>query len=173
MSLDKVRKQFWDTPDKEKPAAVVVDAVGMGGPIADILRRDGLPIVHWMSSENSSQKTLYRNKRSEMWHLGREWFEQQNVVIPDDDELVEELAAPTRFVPEDKNTAYGSAYIIESKKDIKERIGRSTDLADGLLLSLCAKWRERDADYLRDRLPGMSGRKRKPTPAGATWMSAI
>jgi len=173
VSLDKVRKQFWDTPDKEKPAAVVVDAVGMGGPIADILRRDGLPIVHWMSSENSSQKTLYRNKRSEMWHLGREWFEQQNVVIPDDDELVEELAAPIRFIPEDKNTAYGSAYIIESKKDIKERIGRSTDLADALLLSLCAKWRERDADYLRDRLPGMSGRKRKPTPAGATWMSAI
>jgi len=173
VSMDKVRRHFWDTPDKDKPAAIVVDAVGMGAPIADVLRRDGLPIVHWVSSENSTHKTLYRNKRSEMWHLGREWFEQQTVVIPDDDELVEELAAPIRFVPKDTNTSYGTAYIVEAKDEIKERIGRSTDLADALLLSLCAKWRERDADYLRERLPGVYGRKRKPTPAGATWMSAI
>lgn len=173
VSMDKVRRHFWDTPDKDKPAAIVVDAVGMGAPIADVLRRDGLPIVHWVSSENSTHKTLYRNKRAEMWHLGREWFEQQTVVIPDDDELVEELAAPIRFVPKDTNTSYGTAYIVEAKDEIKERIGRSTDLADAFLLSLCAKWRERDADYLRERLPGVYGRKRKPTPAGATWMSAI
>jgi hypothetical protein len=173
VSMDRVRKEFWDTPDKEKPAAIVVDAVGLGAPIADVLRRDGLPIVHWVSSENSTHKTLYRNKRSEMWHLGREWFEQQIVKIPDDDELVEELAAPIRFVPKDTNTSYGTAYIVEAKEEIKERIGRSTDFADAVLLSLCAKWRERDADYIRERLPGASGRRRKPIPAGATWMSAI
>ena len=28
--MDKVRRHFWDTPDKDKPAAIVVDAVGMG-----------------------------------------------------------------------------------------------------------------------------------------------
>ena len=170
ISIDKLSKMFWDTPDAEKPAAIVVDAVGMGAPIADILRRDGLPIVHWVSSENSVHQTLYRNKRSEMWHLGREWFEQQTVSIPDDDELVEELAAPIRFVPKDTNTSYGTAYIVEAKKEIKERIGRSTDLADALLLSLCAKWRERDKSYLREILPG-SKRRREPINDGSTWMS--
>ena len=60
--------------------------------------------------------------------------------------------------------------VIEAKKEIKERIGRSTDLADALLLSLCAKWRERDKSYLREILTG-SKRRREPINDGSTWMS--
>lgn len=171
VAIDRLRREFWDAPDDEKPAALVVDAVGMGLPIADVLRRDGIPIVSWVSSENSIHKTLYRNKRSEMWHLGREWFEQQTCSIPDNEELIEELAAPTRFVPKDTNTTSGTAWIVEAKAEIRDRIGRSTDLADAFLLSLCAKWLERDKNYLREILPGHRGRRREPIDDGTTWMS--
>lgn len=174
VSIDKLSKMFWDAKGKDRPAWIVIDAVGMGAPIADVLRRDGLPIIPWVSSENSIHPTLYRNKRAEMWHLGREWFERQTVSIPDEDELIEELAAPIRFIPKDTNTSYGTAYIVEAKQEIKDRIGRSTDLADAFLLSLCAKTRERDNQFRRDNDPSAKWRKEHPTFAqGTTWQSQL
>lgn len=175
LSVDRIISDYIATPEHKKPAAIVVDAIGLGIPIADQLRQRKLPIIYWVSSENSVQKTRYRNKRSEMWHYGRDWFSSRVVKIPDDEELVEELAAPTRTVPNDRNTEYGSAYIIEPKDEIRKRIGRSTDKADAVLLTFCAQWKEADTDLISRRLDearrrGLHRRRMDENP-NATWMS--
>ena len=92
ISVDRIVDEYRAAEDEKKPAAIVVDATGFGIPVADQLRRTGLPIVRWVSSEDSAKTTLYRNKRSEMWHLGRDWFAGRTCHIPNDEELIEELA---------------------------------------------------------------------------------
>ena len=71
------------------------------------------------------------NRRSEAyWHL-RERLEEGELAIPRNEELREELTS-IRW------TANSSGKVkLEPKDDLKARIGRSPDLADALVISLC------------------------------------
>jgi hypothetical protein len=67
------------------------------------------------------------NKRAEMWWKMAEWVKGGGS-LPDDPELVAELTTPTYFFKGDKIQ-------IEDKDQIKERLGRSPDIADALALT--------------------------------------
>lgn len=78
---------------------------------------------------------MYLNRRAEMHDLMRDWFETPGgVQIPDSDSLHADLTAAvwgptaTRY-----NTA--NALVIEEKEKIKERLGHSTDINDGCILT--------------------------------------
>jgi hypothetical protein len=69
----------------------------------------------------------YYNKRAEMWFDMAEWVKTRGS-LPNMPELQRELTAPTYTFKDGK-------FLLESKEQIKERLGFSPDLADGLALT--------------------------------------
>ena len=71
----------------------------------------------------------YRNRRAEM-HFGlSEWVKRGGCLPKNAPELIGELTTPTYIVRED------GKFQIEAKDQVKERLGRSPDLADALALT--------------------------------------
>lgn len=69
----------------------------------------------------------YKNKRAEMWFLMADWIKSGGM-LPNIPELVAELTTPTYSFTNGK-------IILEDKDQVKKRLGRSPDLADGLALT--------------------------------------
>ena len=69
----------------------------------------------------------YVNKRAEMWFEMTDWIKGGGA-LPNIPELVAELTTPTYFFKGDKMQ-------IEAKEQVKERLGRSPDIADALALT--------------------------------------
>ena len=76
------------------------------------------------------------NTRSELWWLFREALDPDNgedIALPPDRRLAAQLASPTWKLR-------GEAVLIESKDDIRKRLGSSTDDADAVILA----WHRRE-----------------------------
>lgn len=112
---------------KRKPAALYVDGTGVGGGVVDILAKFGINAFDINFGQKSTVKE-YFNKRTEIWCRMADWIKKGGQ-IPNDADLKVELSAPTY----QKNDA--GQIVLESKKDIKERIGKSPDHADSLALT--------------------------------------
>ena len=69
----------------------------------------------------------YKNRRAEMWLEMARWVKRGGA-LPPIDELRAELIEPTY-------TFINGKFLLESKDQIKARIGRSPDLADALALT--------------------------------------
>lgn len=113
----------------------VVDVIGIGAGVVDRRREQGLPTEPFNAAERTdltdSSGTLgFVNKRSAAWWGLREMLAPGSgfdLELPDDDELAAELTAPKWQV-----TSAGRIKV-ESKDDIRKRLGRSTDLADSVI----------------------------------------
>lgn len=84
--------------------------------------------IHFGQSADNPSK--FANKRAEIYYRLKEWIEDYPVKIEDDAELLTELLAIDRKPPD----VNGRLCLI-SKEEIKNRIGVSTDKADGLALT--------------------------------------
>lgn len=72
-----------------------------------------------------------RNRRAEMYLRARSWLElPEGVSIPDEDELQSDLGAIAA-----KISGQTTDLVLESKVDIKNRLGRSPDAADSFVLT--------------------------------------
>ena len=74
----------------------------------------------------------FANTRAALWWCMRELLDpanEENICLPDDPLLIGDLTAPRR------KTRSDGKILIESKADIKERIGRSTDDGDACCLA--------------------------------------
>ncbi len=113
----------------EQDPIINVDVIGIGASCYDFLaledRVDVRPIT---SSEIAGLEDDYRNVRVEMWFEFAEWLKNGGG-IPPDGELESDLLMPLYFFDQ-KNR-----YQLESKKDIKKRLGRSPDRGDAAVLS--------------------------------------
>lgn len=69
----------------------------------------------------------YKNRRTEMWLEMAEWVKRGGA-LPRIDDLAPELTTPTY-------TFVNGVFVLEDKDMIKERLGRSPDLADALALT--------------------------------------
>jgi hypothetical protein len=69
----------------------------------------------------------YKNRRAEGWLEMAEWVKRGGC-LPNVPELVGELTTPTY-------TFVNGKFVLEDKKLVKERLGRSPDLADALALT--------------------------------------
>ncbi|MEL6204114.1 MAG: terminase [Pseudomonadota bacterium] len=109
---------------------------GWGGSAYDHLKENESPIIGVNPAEGSLAKTRdgklgFRNLRAEHWWKLREALDPQhgeNLALPRDPALKADLTAPTW-----KLTASGIQ--IESKEDVRGRLGRSTDRADAVILA--------------------------------------
>ena len=108
-----------------RPSAIVVDAVGLGGGLYDILNDHLKGIaVEFVGSRRSSQPEQYFNLRTETFVKMKDAFIYEQLRLPSHPELLEELR--------DINYGYSPSMSlqIESKDTIKRRTGKSNDLAD-------------------------------------------
>lgn len=113
-----------------KPDAVFID-LGEGAGVIDKLRELGFTVTEVAFGGGANEPDKYANRRMEMWWNMAEWL-RSGGAIPPSTLLQADLCAPT----------YGfnnkGLKILEAKDKIKERLGRSTDLADALALTFAS-----------------------------------
>jgi hypothetical protein len=89
------------------------------------MARDQAPINVQFHAQGLDQR--YKNRRAEMWFELAEWVKASGW-LPNIPELIAELATPTY-------TFVNGKFQLEPKEQVKERLGRSPDLADALALT--------------------------------------
>jgi len=120
--------------------AVVIDVGGgFGGASLVMFRENGIPVLAFNGANTSTAKTKdgqlgFYNKRAEaFWRLREELDPSQDggsvIALPPDPQLRADLTAATWEL-----TTRGIK--IESKEDIKARIGRSPDRGDAVVMAL-------------------------------------
>lgn len=125
----------------------VVDSIGVGAGVLATLRERHLRARPFTASKKSFKRDLSRehgfvNRRAEMWWAMRELLDpsfEPDICLPPDDQLIGELTAPKW------DETAGGKLVVESKKDIKKRIDRSTDLADAVLQTFTSRESESEA----------------------------
>lgn len=112
---------------------VNVDTIGVGWGLAGMLRKElkaeGIAIEGVSFARKSNFPKRFVNIRAEAWWHGRELSRDRKWSLAKlDDNAIAELTMP-RFV--EKN----GRILVEPKEDVKERLGRSPDIADAVLLA--------------------------------------
>lgn len=125
-----VQARIVDTP--VDAVEVFIDAVGLGAGVVDILRGQHYRVREVISGakaiERKGDTFRFKNLRSQMWWHVREQLRHGVLCFETDDpRLREDLTAPRYTITGDK------IITVESKDDIKKRIGRSTDAADAVV----------------------------------------
>jgi phage terminase large subunit len=92
--------------------------------VVDNLLAAGVP-VHEIAFSGKAQDPRFKNRRVEMWFRMAEHIKRVAALPSSVAELVEELTAPTYMF-------HNGVFQLEEKDQIKKRIGKSPDLADGL-----------------------------------------
>lgn len=111
-----------------KPLQICVDSIGLGGPVADRLAEQGLPVMCINVSESHSSNDRYLRLRDEMWERAREWFFRRDVKIDDDKPFIGEISLVTW-----KPTSNGKMKVM-SKDEMRlappRGIGKSPDRSE-------------------------------------------
>lgn len=133
----------------------IIDVIGIGSGVYDRLRQMknqgeivGTPIPFNASRATGRRDRLgqfqFFNDRAAAWWGMREKLDPafgSKVALPDDERMIEELAAP-------KYELYANGKLkVESKDDIRRRLGRSTDAADAVIQSFWAETGGGTMDY--------------------------
>lgn len=134
-------------------APVHVDVIGVGSSAYDFLKTNGVQTVPVNFAEKSTvrDKTnsfAFSNARAEYWWRFREALDPQydmGIALPKDNKLRADLCAPKWSL-----TARGIQ--IESKDEIKKRIGRSPDRGDAVVMAYRSTVKESFAGW-RGRRP--------------------
>lgn len=120
---------------------VVVDSVGLGAGVVDILQREGYNVFAFSGGAAEVQmgeRTLYSfsNLRAQSYWSLSEAIKKHEIGNLTHETLKADLAATWYFISGDKKIK------IESKDDLIKRIGRSPDFADGLCYANWARVRQ-------------------------------
>lgn len=113
---------------ERRPDAIFVESVGVGAGVVDRLRELQIPVTAVEPGGRAIDADHNFNLRAEMWCKMRDWVEAEGI-LPPDEELAAQLGCPNyEYAP-------SGALKLESKKDIRKRLKKSTDLADSLALT--------------------------------------
>jgi Terminase large subunit, T4likevirus-type, N-terminal len=127
-------KTFWGIVAREiqvwRPHMTFVDVTGgYGGEVVSRLHDAGHKQVQGINFAWKAKNSRYFNLRSEMWANMADWVKEGGS-IPNDHGLMAELCAPTY-----SNDNVTNKFKLESKDEIRERLGFSPDMADALALT--------------------------------------
>jgi hypothetical protein len=125
----------WGAKPGSRDARASVDVIGIGAGVVDRLRELHLPVEPFNASEGTKRKDStgelgFTNVRSAAWWAMRELLDPtagQPIALPPDDLLIGDLTAPHWRV------LSGGRIQVESKDDIRKRLGRSTDSGDAVI----------------------------------------
>lgn len=130
--------------DNILPDAVFVDETGIGAGVIDRLHQLGYRMATGVAFSSSPSDRKYFNKRSEMWGETAEWL--KNADIPDDRQLIDDLAAPEYGFRGDSGQIQ-----LEKKVDMKKRGLSSPDSGDALALTFAYPVYKRNPAQTRPR----------------------
>lgn len=125
--------------DRHQPDVTFLDKGAMGGPIGDRLRQLGYHVIDVGFGDNAADEKAYKSRTAEMGARCRQWLIDGGA-IPNDPELEEELTA-REFGHNDKDQL-----VLERKKDMKARLGKSPDGADALYLTFAEPVPKREVE---------------------------
>ena len=140
----------WDEPDTTvsvgkiinmvghfKPDVTVLDVGGGGHNVHCDLTAAGLDIKRFDgASTQGIDPKLYANIRSEGYHLTKEWFDKEWLIVPKEyRECIKQLS---KIKYKFRNTG---ARLIQAKVDMKKELGGSPDDADSLMMAIWAATR--------------------------------
>lgn len=116
----------------------VVDVIGVGAGVVDQLRARHRRVIAFNASQATKRRDAtgswrFNTTRAAAWWNLRELLDPAlgaTLALPEDDELTAELCAPRWDI------GTGNTLRVESKDDIRKRIGRSTDRADAIAMAM-------------------------------------
>jgi len=122
---------------------IVVDEPGVGGGVVDGLRRRDVGAITPYNGGESMKKDkdpeddcrMFANRRSRDWWYARRAFEVGAIHIPDDEDLINQIASVQYGYNEKERI------LVESKNKMRDRLGEdaSPDRADVIVMG-CAPW---------------------------------
>lgn len=124
----------------------VVDSIGVGAGVVDQLRNSRHKVYPFISSATTRRRDAtgtqgFANLRAAAWWNLRELLDPAmdgRLCIPPDDDLAADLSTP-RY-----EMVTGGRIKIESKDDIRKRLGRSTDQGDAMAMAFFVEAYERE-----------------------------
>lgn len=140
-----------------KPLQIIIDSIGVGFGIVGLVKTllaialgnpadqaasmaSGMPeIIGFNAAESANNHKTYGNSRAELWWHARELFAKHAIDMSraeNRDELEAQLVAPRYYITKGR-------IFVESKADLKKRIGRSPDNADAFLMALLSNMHSR------------------------------
>lgn len=130
-------------------STAIVDAIGVGAGVVDILRSRGKNVQGFIASGATKRRDVtgmlrFPNVRSAAWWSLRERLDPNQeggatLALPPDDDLTADLITP-RYAE-----VTGGKIQVESKDDIKKRLGRSTDRGDAVVQACWVEMPQRNA----------------------------
>lgn len=151
----------------------VVDVIGVGAGVVDMLRHQRQNVLAFNASEKTGRRDAtgtwkFPNKRSACWWNMRELLDpskQATLALPHDDNLIADLTTPGWTI------GTGNTIIVESKDAIRKRVGRSPDAGDAAGMALWVPSSHgsagNDPATAHERKP--SRRARSYANSGGTW----
>lgn len=128
LSTMEVANRVIDCINQYRPQAVFIDAGAMGAGVIDRLRQLQYQVSEVNFGEAALSTDRYANIRAEMYFKCRDWLTSGGA-LPKNAELKTELSTVEyKFNPSGR-------IILEPKEKLKERTGKSPDLADALVLT--------------------------------------
>jgi hypothetical protein len=117
---------------KHNAQIVAIDSIGIGSGIRSRLGELGENVIGINVGMKSSDPEKFANLKAEIWMHAQDQFRENKISLPDNDELLEDLAAMKY------STNSRGQVAIEKKEDTKKRLGRSPDMGDCFVLGLWA-----------------------------------
>lgn len=147
--------RYETTDDGEKIPRVsgVIDTIGVGAGVYDRLNELKLPVVPYTGSlkttfkDRSGEYTFVNTRSGAYWHL-RELLDPANdsvVMLPDDDLMVSDLTVPTWGIKDGDPPKI----FVEPKDKVTERLGRSPDRGDAVVMAFWLEQLRREAQIAR------------------------
>lgn len=134
--------------DGDPDCTAIVDVIGIGAGVVDRLREQNARVQAFNAAARSNKRDKtgeigFVNSRAAAWWSLRELLDPSagsEICLPPDDDLLGDLTAPKAG-----ELLSGGKLKIESKDDIRKRIGRSTDRGDAVVQafwSQAGNWHE-------------------------------
>jgi len=158
-----IAREYEETPLDMQPSEIMVDAIGVGAGVVDRLREMGLPARGINVGEAASGRKDMGRLRDELWWRCREWFEQQDCKILDDEELIGQLTSIGY------DTESSGKIKVWSKERLRKEGRESPDVADAWVLTFAGikhRYNVESLDSYRTRM-----RKRAAHRGGRNWLT--
>jgi hypothetical protein len=124
--------------EKYNVDACFIDSTGIGYGLVPLVKARGYHCIGVNFAQKAENSEKYANKRAEIYDRLRSWVEDDAGCLEDSSELMRELSN-IRYEPGSKQI------LLEAKKEIKRRLGHSTDRSDALALTFSHKVPRRDS----------------------------
>jgi len=138
MDSNKLAAWLQQVCNEREVSKIFVDEIGIGAGTVDAARKIGLPVFGVIFSRNASEKKRFVNLRSQCWWNLREILRLGKLQLPQDPILEADLSS----VKYGYDT-YGRIEL-ESKDEIRSRLGRSPDSGDALSLTFSLPWQDQN-----------------------------